>query len=67
VVKLTGISVAYGQRVLLDKADMLIRPQDRIGLVGPNGAGKSTLLKVIAREEKPDDGTLIIEGDTVIG
>jgi len=46
---------------------MLIRPQDRIGLVGPNGAGKSTLLKVIAREEKPDDGTLIIEGDTVIG
>jgi len=67
VVKLTGISVAYGQRVLLDKADMLIRPQDRIGLVGPNGAGKSTLLKVIAGEEKPDEGTITIEGDTVIG
>ncbi|HKL59283.1 MAG TPA: ATP-binding cassette domain-containing protein, partial [Sphaerochaeta sp.] len=67
MVKLTGISVAYGQRVLLDKADMLIRPQDRIGLVGPNGAGKSTLLKVIAGEEKPDDGTVIIEGDAVIG
>ncbi len=67
VVKLTGISVAYGQRVLLDKAEMLIRPQDRIGLVGPNGAGKSTLLKVIAGEEKPDDGTVVIEGDTVIG
>jgi ATP-binding cassette subfamily F protein 3 len=67
VVKLTGICVAYGQRVLLDKAEMLIRPQDRIGLVGPNGAGKSTLLKVIAGEEKPDDGTVIVEGDTVIG
>ncbi len=67
VVKLTGISVAYGQRVLLDKAEMLIRPRDRIGLVGPNGAGKSTLLKVIAGEEKPDDGTVIVEGDTVIG
>ncbi|MFA6680590.1 MAG: ATP-binding cassette domain-containing protein, partial [Sphaerochaeta sp.] len=67
MVKLTGICVAYGQRVLLDKADMLIRPQDRIGLVGPNGAGKSTLLKVIAGEEKPDEGTVVIEGDTVIG
>jgi len=67
VVKLTGISVAYGQRILLDKAEMLIRPQDRIGLVGPNGAGKSTLLKVIAGEEKPDDGTVIVEGNAVIG
>lgn len=67
MVKLTAVTVAYGQRVLLDKADVLIRPADRIGLVGPNGAGKSTLLKVIAGEEKPDEGTLSIDSGTVIG
>lgn len=67
VVKVTGVRVAYGQRIVLDKAEMLIRNQDRIGLVGPNGAGKSTLLKVIAGEEEPDEGTVTIEGGNVIG
>jgi ATP-binding cassette subfamily F protein 3 len=67
VMKLTGIRVAYGERVLLDNADLLIRPGDKIGLVGPNGAGKTTLLKVIAGEEKPDDGTLLVDSGTVIG
>jgi ATP-binding cassette subfamily F protein 3 len=65
--KLTGIRVAYGERVLLNNADLLIRPGDKIGLVGPNGAGKTTLLKVIAGEEKPDDGTVLVDSGTVIG
>ena len=67
MVKLSLINVAYGERVILHNADVLIRAGDRIGLVGPNGAGKSTLLKVIAGEEKPDDGTMSIDTGTVIG
>ncbi|MDD3904127.1 MAG: ABC-F family ATP-binding cassette domain-containing protein [Sphaerochaeta sp.] len=67
MVKLSLINVAYGERVILHNADVLIRAGDRIGLVGPNGAGKSTLLKVIAGEEKPDDGTISVDTGTVIG
>ncbi|WP_320130533.1 ATP-binding cassette domain-containing protein [uncultured Sphaerochaeta sp.] len=67
MVKLSGINVAYGDRSILRNADLLIRPGDRIGLVGPNGAGKTTLLKVIAEEEKPDDGVLLVDSGTVIG
>jgi len=67
VIKLTGISVAFGDRHILQTIDFLIRPNDRIGLVGPNGAGKTTLLKVIAGEEKPDDGVISIDPGTVIG
>jgi len=67
VIKLTGIHVAYGDRVILRDADFLIRPNDRIGLVGPNGAGKTTLLRLIAGEEKPDGGAISIDPGTVIG
>lgn len=67
MVNLSGIRVAYGERVILDNADFLIRAGDRIGLVGPNGAGKTTLLRVIAGEEKPDSGEFSVDPGTVIG
>jgi len=67
MIKLSGIRVAYGGRVILDNGDFLIRSGDRIGLVGPNGAGKTTLLRVIAGEEKPDKGEACIDPGTVIG
>ncbi len=67
MVKLSGIRVAYGERVILNEAEVLIRPGDRIGLVGPNGAGKTTLFRVIAGEEKPDDGQVSVDPGTVIG
>jgi len=67
VVKLSLIRVAYGERVILNNADFLIRSGDKIGLVGPNGAGKTTLFRVIAGEEKPDAGSLAVDPGTVIG
>ena len=67
MIKLSGIRVAYGERVIFDNADFLIRPGDRIGLVGPNGAGKTTLFRVIAGEEKPDAGEIASDPGTVIG
>jgi len=67
VIKLSGIRVAYGDRVILNNADFLIRPGDRIGLVGPNGAGKTTLFRVIAGEEKHDAGAIAVDPGTVIG
>ena len=42
----TDISIKYGERVLLDHLNFVIKDKDRVGLVGRNGAGKSTMLKV---------------------
>lgn len=67
MINLSGIRVAYGERVILNNADFLIRNGDRIGLVGPNGAGKTTLLRVISGEEKHDAGAVAIDPHTVIG
>ena len=43
-----GAGVSYGQREILAKIRMTLRPGCRIGLLGRNGAGKSTLIKLLA-------------------
>lgn len=58
LIKLDNVSIAFGIKPVLDKADLQIDEQERIGLIGRNGEGKSTLLKVIAEEILPDSGTL---------
>jgi len=67
MINLSRIRVAYGGRIIFEDSDFLVRPADRIGLVGPNGAGKTTLFRVIAGEEKPDQGTVSVDPGTVIG
>ncbi len=47
-VRLRDISVAAGERVLLDIPHLEIAAGERVALVGPNGAGKSTLLRTLA-------------------
>lgn len=67
MISFSNIKMSYGDRVLFEDADLLVRPGDKIGLVGPNGAGKTTVFKIIAGLEKPDDGVLTIIPGTVIG
>jgi len=47
LVTLKNVSVAFGADPILDQANLIIEPNERIGLIGRNGAGKSTLLKLI--------------------
>ncbi|MEO7430462.1 MAG: ATP-binding cassette domain-containing protein [Dokdonella sp.] len=45
---LDDAAIGYGERRVLDKVRLSLRPGDRIGLLGANGAGKSTLIKTVA-------------------
>jgi ATP-binding cassette, subfamily F, member 3 len=58
LVTASGLSLAYGPKVLFEDATFSIGPRDRIGLVGANGTGKSSLLKILAGEVSADGGTL---------
>jgi len=51
-----SVSLAYGHVPLLDKADLVIEPGSRTGLIGRNGTGKSSLLKILVGAAAPDDG-----------
>jgi ATP-binding cassette subfamily F protein 3 len=67
MVNLSHIRVAFGERIIFNDEDFLLRPGDKVGLVGPNGAGKTTLFKVICGIEKPDAGTVSMDPGTVVG
>ncbi|HEY6098952.1 MAG TPA: ABC-F family ATP-binding cassette domain-containing protein [Anaeromyxobacter sp.] len=54
------LSLAFGPRVVLDRAALSIGPHDRIGLVGANGTGKSSLMRILAGEISPDSGELVL-------
>ncbi|ORU91736.1 MAG: ABC transporter ATP-binding protein [Cycloclasticus sp. symbiont of Poecilosclerida sp. N] len=56
LIKLDNVSVAFGLKPVLDRANLQIDEQERVGLIGRNGEGKSTLLKIIAEEVLPDSG-----------
>jgi ATP-binding cassette subfamily F protein 3 len=64
---LSGISKAYGERVLFEDATLQVNRQDRIGLVGPNGAGKTTLFSIILGEDSADAGKVMLERNVTFG
>ncbi|WP_373975811.1 ATP-binding cassette domain-containing protein [Chitinibacter sp. SCUT-21] len=50
--------LAFGHWPLLDGANLVLEPGERVGLIGRNGAGKSSLLKAIAGVNKLDEGAI---------
>ena len=64
LVRLKGVSLAFGNQVLLNKVDLDINAGERVCVLGRNGEGKSTLLKILNKQIKPDEG-LVQHGDTL--
>ncbi|WP_242394301.1 ABC-F family ATP-binding cassette domain-containing protein [Anaeromyxobacter oryzisoli] len=67
LVAATELSLAYGPKILLDRAAFAIGPHDRIGLVGANGTGKSTLMRILAGQLAPDAGELTFRRGARVG
>jgi ATP-binding cassette ChvD family protein len=64
VIEASGLTKAYGDKLLVENLTFQLPPAGIVGIIGPNGAGKTTLFRMIMGEEAPDGGT-IDKGDTV--
>ncbi|HEV2748879.1 MAG TPA: energy-dependent translational throttle protein EttA [Allosphingosinicella sp.] len=64
VIEATGLSKAYGDKLLFDDLSFSLPPGGIVGVIGPNGAGKTTLFRLIRGDERPDGGSVRI-GETV--
>jgi ATPase subunit of ABC transporter with duplicated ATPase domains len=58
------VSKSRGTAVILAGIDLVVGPQDRVGVIGPNGVGKTTLLRVLGGIEAPDSGKVTITPPT---
>ena len=62
MLKLKDVSVAYKDKVVLDKLSLTAEKGEIIGLVAPNGTGKTTLFNVMANFLKPNNGVVVFNG-----
>lgn len=62
-----GISFAFGATNVVDGVSLRVVPRSLVGIVGPNGAGKSTLLRCLHAALKPTRGSVLIDGERVLG
>ncbi|WP_461021503.1 energy-coupling factor ABC transporter ATP-binding protein [Thalassiella azotivora] len=61
MIRLEGVSHAYGDRLVLDGVDLRLTER-RVGVVGANGSGKSTLARLLNGLVLPTAGTVTVDG-----
>ncbi|HVY18282.1 MAG TPA: ATP-binding cassette domain-containing protein [Rhodopila sp.] len=63
----TGLTKRFGGLVAVKDIDLAVSAGEIVGLIGPNGSGKSTVMKCIMGIERPNAGSVRIDGTEVAG
>lgn len=61
-IEMENVRFGYGQREVLHGMNLDIRRGETVGLIGESGSGKTTLLKLMTGIEKPESGTVKVNG-----
>ena len=66
IIEFENVSLAYGNRLILDNISFKINEGQIFGMLGPNGVGKSTIFNLITGLIKPRNGKIKIAGEEAI-
>ena len=67
LIELRGVSKSFGDKVILDRVNLKIDPEEALVIIGPSGTGKSTILRMIAGLVPIDRGTIYFKGQKRTG
>jgi phospholipid/cholesterol/gamma-HCH transport system ATP-binding protein len=65
MIELRNIHKRFGQQVVLDGVDFVVKEGETVALLGPSGTGKSVLLKHVIGLIRPDSGDIIVDDQDV--
>jgi heme ABC exporter ATP-binding subunit CcmA len=65
VLKVSNLKKAFGPVVIVDGFNLEVAAGEAVALTGRNGAGKSTVLRCLVGADRPDDGTVEVNGTRV--
>ncbi len=66
-VEISGLSKWFGELEALQKIDVAVEQGEFISVVGPSGCGKTTFLRMVAGLEPATSGTILIDGQPLLG
>jgi phospholipid/cholesterol/gamma-HCH transport system ATP-binding protein len=64
-IQLIGVKKRFGAKVVLDGVDLVIEPGSSLVIIGGSGTGKSVTIKSILGIIRPDEGTILVDGEDV--
>jgi len=64
-IQLIGVKKRFGPKVVLDGVDLTVEKQSSVVIIGGSGTGKSVTIKSILGIIRPDEGTILVDGEDV--
>ncbi|WP_338678279.1 ectoine/hydroxyectoine ABC transporter ATP-binding protein EhuA [Streptomyces sp. SCSIO 30461] len=62
MIRFTNVTKRFGDNTVLDDLCFSVRPGKHVTLIGPSGSGKTTILRLLMTLERPDEGTIDVDG-----
>jgi branched-chain amino acid transport system ATP-binding protein len=67
LLELKDVSLSFGGLRVLDGLDLHVDEGEIVSVIGPNGAGKTTLFNVVTGLYRPDQGEILLDGESIVG
>jgi polar amino acid transport system ATP-binding protein len=63
IVRFEQVCKSFGQNQVLRNLDFEVAPSEKVAIIGPSGSGKTTILRILMTLERPDSGTVEVDGE----
>jgi len=67
LISVRGLKKSFGENMVLKGIDLDVHRGEVVSIIGPSGCGKSTFIRSLNLLEEPDSGSVVFEGEELIG